>query len=96
MKVVRYSVQEHPDGGFAVMELCSDWYAHGACRYELWCQCVHSDGGPLALVVRVFDVQRDALAFADTLEAAQGGIREVNFVARSVCPSNLEDGDVPY
>ena len=43
MKVVRYSVQEHPDG-FCVMELCAGFLEAGMCRLELWCQCVHSSG----------------------------------------------------
>lgn len=75
MKVVRYSVQEHPDG-YAVWELCSDWYAHGACRYELWCQCVHSSGGPLQSVCKVVGDLSQALAVCEVLEAAQGGVKE--------------------
>lgn len=58
-------------------ELCSDWYAHGACRYELWCQCLHSSGGPLRSVVKVVPTLRQALEACEVLEAAEGGIKGV-------------------
>lgn len=77
MKVVRYSVQEHPDGQ-AVMEVCAGFFSAGACRFELWCQCMHSSGGPLQSVVKVLGTLPDALAVCDVLEAAQGGVREVS------------------
>lgn len=99
MKVVRYSVQPHPDGGFAVMELCSDWYAHGACRYELWCQCLHSDGGPLQCIAKVCGTLAQALEVCEVLEAALGGVRDGKCEdakhGRSGVLSDVGDGEVP-
>lgn len=94
MKVVRYAVQEHPDG-YAVWELCEDWYAHGACRYEVWCQCVHSSGGPLRSVCKVVDTLGQALDVCETLEAATGGVKEFGSVRDGVfdggaCDSGCE------
>lgn len=95
MKVVRYSVQDHPDG-YAVWELCPDVYAVGECRYALWCQCLHSSGGPLCAVVKVLGTLADALAVCETMEAAMGGIKEVSDGER--CGSGIapDDWEVPY
>lgn len=79
MKVVRYSVQEHAEG-FAIWELCPDWYARGACRLELWCQCLHSCGGPLRHVELVVSELGQALVMCEVLEAAKGGVKEVEHV----------------
>lgn len=68
MKPLRYSVQADPDG-FGVWEVCPDVLAHGECRYALWCQCVHSDGGPLHLRAKVCGTLSEALACADVFEA---------------------------
>lgn len=95
MKVVRYSVQDHAEG-WAVWELCSDWYAHGACRYELWCQCLHSDGGPLRSVVKVFDTLARALEVCEVMEAATGGVREVSDGKRSRGVLDIDGWAVPF
>lgn len=99
MKVIRYSVQDHPHG-WSVWELCSDSYARGACRYELWCQCLHSDGGPLQCVLKVAQTVGQALEVCDVLEAALGGVREVNCEdakhVRSGVLSDLGDWEVAH
>lgn len=95
MKVGRYSVQVHPEG-WAVWELCSDRYAHGACRYELWCQCLHSDGGPLQCIAKVVPTLGQALEVCETLEAATGGVKEVPDGCVVVDPPSIAEGDVPY
>lgn len=100
MKVVRYAVVQAPEGGLAVMRLCPQWYAHGACRYELWCDCRHSCGGPLRDVVRRFESLPLALEFAEISERNRGGVREVNcedakHVRGDVLP-DFGDWEVPY
>lgn len=95
MKVVRFSVQEGADG-YEVWELCRDWYSAGACRYELWCQCLHSDGGPLQAIVKRCDTLAQALDVCETLEAAQGGVKEVPDGCLVVDPPSIAEGEVPY
>lgn len=95
MKVVRYSVQEHPDG-YAVWELCPEEYAGRSCRFALWCQCVHSSGGPLTAVVKVVPTLAQALAVCETMEAATGGVKEVSYGVRIVGPADVAAGDVSY
>lgn len=96
MKVVRYSVQEHP-AGYAVWELCADFYAVGACRYELWgCQCLHTSGGSFQSIVKVLETLPEALEACSTFEAATGGIKEIPDGALVADLGYVEDGDVPY
>ena len=95
MKHVRYAVQDHP-AGWSTWELCSDWYAFGECRFALWCQCNHSSGGPLRSVVKVLGTVADALAVCETLEAAQGGVKELPSGCLVVGSSAVAAGDVPY
>jgi len=95
VKVVRYSVQEHPDG-VEVWEVCPDWYARGACRFELWCQCLHSSGGPRCAVVKVLPTLAQALAVCDTLEAATGGVMEVPDGCLVFGSPSIGEGDVSY
>lgn len=93
-------MQEHP-AGFAIWELCPTWYAHGACRSELWCSCRLSDGGPLQSIVQVDATLQEALEACDVLEAAKGGIREVP--SGTACDAaavaafcSIDPGDVPW
>ena len=92
---MRYAVQDHP-AGWSTWELCSDWYAVGECRFALWCQCNHSSGGPLRSVVKVLGALGDALAVCETLEAAQGGVKELPSGCLVVGSSAVAAGDVPY
>lgn len=101
MKVVRFTVIEAPDGGFSVLRLCPQWYAHGACRHELVCTCVHTAGGPFRDHSAHFDALPDALRFCEASEAGRGGVRSVpsgvpcDAQARAAFVG-LDPADVPY
>lgn len=100
MKVVRFAVLED-ECGYAVWSVCPDYYRHGRCRFELWCSCVHSAGGPLESRFAMFGSLDAAVSAADALEAAEGGVRDVGDVSGvSDSPGlpalELDDGDVSY
>ena len=50
-----------------VMQVCPDVVINGECRQALWCDCAHSDDGPLWQERRCFARLADALAQVEVL-----------------------------
>jgi hypothetical protein len=87
-----------------VMRRCDDWQTFGACRYELWCQCVHAAGGPLREAVFESVGEADAKRALVVLEKRERGVPGALECVESGRPSakawaaflSIDEGDVLF